>query len=108
MDVMSGAVEPLKDSAEFAGLLTIFSNPLLGILMGAVFTAIIQSSSASVGILQALSASVNISYATALPIVMGQNIGTCITAILASIGTNKDAKRAAVVHLSFNISERLW
>ncbi len=103
MDVMSGAVEPLKDSAEFAGLLTIFSNPLLGILMGAVFTAIIQSSSASVGILQALSASVNITYATALPIIMGQNIGTCITAILASIGTNKDAKRAAVVHLSFNI-----
>lgn len=103
MDIMSGAVEPLKNSPEFAEILTVFSNPILGILMGAAFTAVIQSSSASVGILQALSASVNISYATALPIIMGQNIGTCITAMLASIGTNKDAKRAAVVHLSFNI-----
>ncbi len=103
MEIMSGAVEPLKDSPEFASILTVFSNPLLGILMGAVFTAIIQSSSASVGILQALSLSVNISYATAIPIIMGQNIGTCVTAMLASIGTNKDARRAAVIHLSFNI-----
>lgn len=103
MDIMSGSVEPLKDSPEFAEVLTVFSNPILGILIGAAFTAVIQSSSASIGILQTLSASVNITYATALPIIMGQNIGTCITAILASIGTNKDAKRAAAVHLSFNI-----
>ena len=103
MELMSSAVEPLKDSPEFASILTIFSNPILGILMGAVFTAIIQSSSASVGILQALSSSVPITYATAIPIIMGQNIGTCVTAMLASIGTNKDAKRAAVIHLSFNI-----
>lgn len=103
MEIMSDAVSPLKNSPEFASILTIFSNPLLGILMGAVFTAIIQSSSASVGILQALSLSVNISYATAIPIIMGQNIGTCVTAMLASIGTNKDARRAAVVHLSFNV-----
>ena len=103
MEIMSAAVEPLKESPEFAKILTVFSNPILGILMGAVFTAIIQSSSASVGILQALSTSVNINYATALPIIMGQNIGTCITAMLAAIGTNKDAKRAAVIHLSFNI-----
>ncbi len=103
MDIMSAAVEPLKESPEFTSILTVFSNPILGILMGAVFTAIIQSSSASVGILQALSTSININYATALPIIMGQNIGTCITAILAAIGTNKDAKRAATIHLAFNI-----
>lgn len=103
MEIMSSAVEPLKESPEFTNILTVFSNPILGILMGAVFTAIIQSSSASVGILQALSSSININYATALPIIMGQNIGTCVTAILAAIGTNKEAKRAATIHLAFNI-----
>ena len=103
MELMSDAVKPLADVPEFTNILTIFSNPILGVLMGALLTAVIQSSSASVGILQALSATGSITYQTAIPIIMGQNIGTCITAILSSIGTNKNAKRAAVVHLSFNI-----
>ena len=80
-----------------------FQNPLLGVLVGAVLTAIIQSSSASVGILQALTRTGQVSYAAAIPIIMGQNIGTCVTALIASIGTNKNAKRAAVVHLMFNV-----
>ena len=103
MDTMSGAVKGLKDEAWFSDLFLLFTNPILGVLAGAVLTAIIQSSSASVGILQALSATGQVSYGAAIPIIMGQNIGTCITAILSCFGTNKNAKRAAVVHLMFNI-----
>ena len=103
MDTMSGAVKPLADVPEFTGILTMFSNPFLGMLAGAVLTAVIQSSSASVGILQALCATGSITYGTAFPIIMGQNIGTCVTALLSGIGANKSAKRAALVHLYFNI-----
>lgn len=103
MDIMSSAVEPLRDVPEFVSILTMFSNPVLGVAAGAVFTAAIQSSSASVGILQALCLTGSVTYGTAIPIIMGQNIGTCITAILSSIGANKGAKRVAAVHLSFNI-----
>lgn len=103
MDIMSSAVEPLRDVPEFVSILTMFSNPVLGVAAGAVFTAAIQSSSASVGILQALCLTGSITYGTAIPIIMGQNIGTCVTAILSSIGANKGAKRVAAVHLSFNI-----
>lgn len=103
MDTMSGAVEPLKDMPEFSNILLMFDNPLLGILAGAVLTAIIQSSSASVGILQALSSTGAVHFSTALPIILGQNIGTCITAAISAIGTNKNAKRVAAIHLSFNI-----
>ncbi|GAB5081810.1 Na/Pi cotransporter family protein [Hominimerdicola sp. 21CYCFAH17_S] len=103
MDMMSGAVEPLKDVPEFANILLLFRNPLLGVLAGALLTAIIQSSSASVGILQALSSTGAIKFGAALPIILGQNIGTCVTALLSSIGTSKNAKRVAVVHLYFNI-----
>ncbi|MBP3478511.1 MAG: Na/Pi cotransporter family protein [Oscillospiraceae bacterium] len=103
MDAMSGAVEGLKDVPQFQQLFLLFTNPILGVLAGAVLTAIIQSSSASVGILQALSSTGQVSYAAAIPIIMGQNIGTCITAILSSVGTTKNARRAAFVHLLFNI-----
>ncbi len=103
MDAMSTAVSGLKDVPEFQQLFIMFKNPLLGVLAGAVLTAIIQSSSASVGILQALSVTGQVTYGAAIPIIMGQNIGTCITAILSSIGANKNAKRAAAVHLSFNV-----
>jgi len=103
METMSAAVKPLANVPEFTSVLTMFSNPLLGILAGAILTAIIQSSSASVGILQALCLTGAVSYGTALPIIMGQNIGTCITAMLSSIGANKNAKRAAFVHLYFNL-----
>lgn len=103
MDMMSGAVKPLADVPEFTNILTMFSNPILGVLAGALLTAVIQSSSASVGILQALSATGSISYATAIPIIMGQNIGTCVTAMISCIGAKKNAKRAAFVHLYFNI-----
>ncbi len=103
MDTMSGAVSGLSDIPAFQNLFIMFKNPILGVLVGAVLTAIIQSSSASVGILQALSATGAVSYGAAIPIIMGQNIGTCITAILSSFGTNKNAKRAAVIHLSFNV-----
>lgn len=103
MNMMSESVNPLSDMPEFQSILLLFSNPILGVLMGAVLTAIIQSSSASVGILQALATTGKITYATAIPIILGQNIGTCITAILSSIGANKNAKRAAVIHLCFNI-----
>lgn len=103
MDFMSGAVSGLRDVPEFAEMLTLFENPILGVLAGAVLTAIIQSSSASVGVLQALSLTGTISYASALPIIMGQNIGTCVTAMISSFGANKNAKRAAVVHLCFNV-----
>lgn len=102
METMSTAVAPLKDVPQFTGILTMFSNPILGVLAGAVLTAVIQSSSASVGILQALAVTGSISVASAFPIILGQNIGTCITAIISSIGTNKNAKRTAVVHLAFN------
>ncbi len=103
MDTMSGAVEGLKDVPEFAELFILFTNPVLGVLAGAILTAIIQSSSASVGVLQALSVTGKVTFGSAIPIIMGQNIGTCITAILSSVGTNKNAKRAALVHLSFNV-----
>lgn len=103
METMSGAVKPLADVPEFTNILTMFSNPILGLIAGAVLTAVIQSSSASVGILQALCVTGSLSYSTALPIIMGQNIGTCVTALIASIGTGKNAKRAALVHFYFNI-----
>jgi len=103
MDMMSGAVSPLKEDPNFKNILLLFSNPLLGVVAGAVLTAIIQSSSASVGILQALSVTGGITYGNAIPIIMGQNIGTCVTAMISSIGANKNAKRVAVVHLLFNI-----
>ena len=103
MEMMSGAVEPLADVPEFTNVLTMFSNPILGLIAGTVLTAVIQSSSASVGILQALCATGSVSFATALPIIMGQNIGTCVTALLSSVGANKNARRAAMVHLYFNI-----
>lgn len=103
MDTMSGAVKPLADVPEFTNLLVVFSNPLLGILAGALLTAVIQSSSASVGILQALCLTGSVTYATAVPIILGQNIGTCVTALLSGIGANRNAKRASLVHLYFNI-----
>ncbi len=103
MDTMSGAVKPLADVPEFTGILTMFSNPVLGMLAGAFLTAVIQSSSASVGILQALCATGSITYGTAFPIILGQNIGTCVTALISSIGASKNARRAALVHLYFNI-----
>ena len=103
MDTMSGAVAGLKDVPAFAQLFVAFKNPVLGVLAGAVLTGIIQFSSASVGILQALAVTGQVSYAAAIPIIMGQNIGTCVTALLSSVGTNKNAKRAAVVHLMFNV-----
>jgi len=103
METMSGAVSPLKDNPTFTGMLTAFSNPVLGMAAGAVLTAIIQSSSASVGILQALCMSGAVTYGTALPIIMGQNIGTCVTALISSVGASKNAKRAAFIHLYFNL-----
>lgn len=103
MDAMSSAVEPLKDVPEFTNILIMFENPILGVLAGMILTAIIQSSSASVGILQALSATGAITFGSAIPIILGQNIGTCITVILSAIGASKNAKRAASVHLYFNI-----
>ena len=103
MTMMSDAVSPLKGDPEFAKILMMFENPVLGIMAGLILTAIVQSSSASVGILQALTVTGAISYGAAIPIVMGQNIGTCVTAMLSSLGANKNGKRAAVVHLSFNI-----
>ena len=103
MDTMSGAVKGLRDVPEFQQLFLLFTNPILGVVAGAVLTAVIQSSSASVGILQALSATGSVTYAAAVPIIMGQNIGTCVTAMLSSVGTTKNARRAAIVHLMFNI-----
>lgn len=103
MDNMSAAVKPLSDVPEFTSILTMFSNPFFGILAGAILTAIIQSSSASVGILQALCLTGSVSYATAVPIILGQNIGTTVTAMISSIGANKNARRTALVHLYFNI-----
>ncbi len=103
MDTMSSAVSGLKNVPAFQNLFIMFKNPVLGVLAGAILTAVIQSSSASVGILQALSSTGQVSYGAAVPIIMGQNIGTCVTALLSSFGTNKNAKRAAIVHLSFNV-----
>ena len=103
MDTMSGAVKGLKDEAWFTNMFLLFKNPVLGVLVGMILTGIIQSSSASVGILQALSATGAISYGAAIPIIMGQNIGTTVTALLSSVGTNKNARRAAVVHMMFNV-----
>lgn len=103
METMSGAVSGLGSIPAFRNLFVWFKNPILGLLAGAVLTAIIQSSSASVGILQALAVTGQVSYGAAIPIIMGQNIGTCVTAMLSSVGANKNAKRAAMVHLSFNI-----
>ena len=103
MDTMSDAVSGLADIPAFQNLFLMFENPVLGVLVGAVLTGIIQSSSASVGILQALSATGAVSYAAAIPIIMGQNIGTCVTALLSSFGANKNAKRAAIIHLAFNV-----
>lgn len=102
MDTMSNAVSGLANVPGFSNLFILFTNPLLGVLVGALLTAIIQSSSASVGILQALSSTGQVTYGAAVPIIMGQNIGTCVTSLLSSIGTNKNARRAAVVHLLFN------
>ena len=103
METMSGAVSGLQDVPAFQQMFIMFKNPLLGVLAGAVLTAIIQSSSASVGILQVLAVTGQVSYGAAVPIIMGQNIGTCVTAMISSVGANKNAKRAALVHLSFNI-----
>lgn len=103
METMSGAVKPLADVPEFTGILTAFSNPVLGVLAGLVLTAVIQSSSASVGILQALCATGAVSYGAAVPIIMGQNIGTCVTAMISGIGASRNAKRAALIHLYFNL-----
>ena len=103
MDTMSTAVEPLAEQPEFSHILLMFSNPVLGMLVGLILTAIIQSSSASIGILQALCATGVVSYATAIPIIMGQNVGTCVTALISSAGASKNAKRAALIHLYYNI-----
>ncbi|MBR6678269.1 MAG: Na/Pi cotransporter family protein [Oscillospiraceae bacterium] len=103
MNTMSDAVSGLKEVPAFTNILTLFTNPVLGVLAGALLTAIIQSSSASVGILQALSSTGSITFGAAIPIIMGQNIGTCVTAMISSVGTSRNARRAALVHLSFNV-----
>ena len=103
MEMMSDAMDPLADSPKFAEFMVMFTNPLLGLLVGIVLTAVVQSSSATVGILQALSMTGSISFGAAIPIIMGQNIGTCITALISSIGVSKHAKRVSAVHISFNI-----
>ena len=103
MTLMSDAVSPLADMPEFTSLLTAFTNPILGVIIGALFTGLIQSSAASVGILQALALTGSITYEMAIPIIMGQNIGTCVTALISSIGVNKNAKRVSVVHITFNM-----
>lgn len=103
METMSASVAPLAENPRFTGILTAFSNPILGLLAGLVLTAVIQSSSASVGILQALCVTGAVSYGTAIPIIMGQNIGTCVTALLSGMGASKNAKRASLIHLYFNL-----
>ena len=103
MTAMSSAVEPLAEVPEFGEILVKFANPVAGVLAGMIITAVIQSSSASVGILQALCATGTVTYGLAIPIIMGQNIGTCITAIMSAIGASKNAKRAAAIHLYFNM-----
>ena len=103
MQTMSGAVEPLADIPEFTRILTLFESPILGVLTGAVITAIIQSSSASVGILQALSATGSVTFSSAIPIILGMNIGACIITLLSSVGTSREARRTALVHLYFSL-----
>jgi phosphate:Na+ symporter len=103
METMSGAVSGLRDVEGFQNLFIMFKNPILGVMAGAILTAIIQSSSASIGILQALAVTGQVSYGAAIPIIMGQNIGTCVTAMISAVGASKNAKRAAMVHLSFNV-----
>lgn len=103
MDTMKAAIEPLADNPDFAGLMTMFSNPVLGVICGAVVTAIMQSSSASVGILQAISSTGTLTFGGAIPIIMGQNIGACVPALISSAGTTKNGKRAAMIHLYFNV-----
>ena len=103
MEMMSGAVEGLKENEQFTSILTLFDQPILGVLAGTVLTAIVQSSSASVGILQALTMTGGITNGAAIPIIMGQNIGTCVSALISSVGANKNAKRAAFIHLYFNV-----
>lgn len=103
MELMKNSVSPLADMPEFSRILTAFQNPLLGVLVGAVFTGVIQSSAASVGILQALALTGSITYGMAIPIIMGQNIGTCVTALISSIGVNRNARRVSVIHISFNV-----
>lgn len=107
MDIMSGSMSGLRENAQFVRILTMFQNPFMGVLLGIVITAIIQSSGASIGILQALAATGSVSHAMAIPILMGQNIGTCISALLASIGASKNGKRAAVMHTAFNVVSML-
>ena len=103
METMSGAVKPLAEEPGFQNILTAFNNPFLGVAFGAIFTAVIQSSSASVGILQALAAHGGITYGMAIPIIMGQNIGTCITSVISSIGVSRNAKKVSIVHITFNL-----
>ena len=103
MDMMSGAVSGLRSEPAFVSILTMFNNPILGVLAGMILTAIVQSSSASIGILQALTVTGGITFGSAIPIIMGQNIGTCITAVISAMGANKNGKRAALIHLYFNI-----
>jgi phosphate:Na+ symporter len=103
MDSMTEAMKPLADDPSFGRVLLLFSNPLLGVLTGAILTAVLQSSSASVGILQALSGAGQVTFGAAIPIVMGQNIGTCVTSLISSVGAEKNAKRTAMVHLYFNL-----
>ncbi len=103
MQLMSDSVEPLSELPQFQQLLTLFSNPLAGLAAGLILTAVIQSSSASIGILQALSVSGSVAFSSAIPIIMGQNIGTCVTTLISSIGASKNAKRAAFIHLYFNV-----
>ncbi len=107
IETMSGSVAGLRDVPAFQNLFVLFKNPILGVLAGTVLTAIIQSSSTSVGILQALAVTGQVSYDVVVPIIMGQNIGTCVTALISSVGANKNAKRAALVHLSFNVIGRI-
>lgn len=103
METMSGAVKPLAQNERFTSILTAFSNPVLGVIAGAVLTAVIQSSSASIGILQALCATGAVPFSAAIPIIMGQNIGTCVTALISSVGASKNARRASMIHLYFNL-----
>ncbi|MBE6918893.1 MAG: Na/Pi cotransporter family protein [Ruminococcaceae bacterium] len=103
MEMMSAAVAPLREVPQFGRVLLLFTNPILGVLAGAVLTAVLQSSSAAVGVLQALTVTGQVTYGAAIPLIMGQNIGTCVTAMLSSVGTGRNARRAALVHLSFNV-----
>ncbi len=103
MEMMKNSVAPLADDPNFGNVLTMFKNPILGVIIGALFTGIIQSSAASVGVLQALALNGSVTYSMAIPIIMGQNIGTCVTAVLSSIGVNRNAKRVSIIHISFNL-----